>query len=58
MIEAMAASESLLAAADTTDNPHVVSVALFAYGFARRDSDPVVAYDVLRRGLRISSRQR
>ena len=52
--EAMAASESLLAAADATDNPHVVSVALLAYGMARRDSDPVAAYDVLRRGLGIS----
>jgi predicted ATPase/class 3 adenylate cyclase len=52
--EAMAASESLLAAADATDNPHVVCVALLAYGFARRDSDPVVVYDVHRRGLRIT----
>ena len=50
----MAASESLLAAADATDNPHVVCVALLAYGFARRDSDPVVVYDVHRRGLRIT----
>jgi hypothetical protein len=52
--EAMAASESLLAAADATENPHVISVALFAYGLARRDSDPVAAYDVLRRGLRVA----
>jgi tetratricopeptide (TPR) repeat protein len=52
--EAMAASESLLAAADATDNPHAASVALSAYGMARRDSDPVAAYDVLRRGLRIT----
>jgi predicted ATPase len=52
--EAMAASESLLAAADANDNPHVASVALSAYGMARRDSDPVAAYDVLRRGLRIT----
>src|SRR5262249_31801494 len=52
--EAIAASESLLAAADAADNPHVVSVALSAYGFARSDSDPGSAYDVLRRGLRIT----
>src|SRR6476620_9128680 len=52
--EAMAASGSLLAAAHATENPHVVSVALFAYGLARRDSDPVAAYDVLRRGLRVA----
>ncbi len=52
--EAMAASESLLAEADATDNPHVVSLALFAYGFARRDSDPLAAYGVLRRGLGIA----
>jgi predicted ATPase/class 3 adenylate cyclase len=52
--EAMAASENLLAAADATENPHVISVALFAYGLARRDSDPVAAYDVLRRGLRVA----
>ena len=52
--EAMAASESLLAAADAIDNPHAVSVALFAYGLARRDSDPVAAYDVHRRGLRFT----
>jgi hypothetical protein len=52
--EAMAASGSLLAAAHATENPHVVSVALFAYGLARRDSDPVAAYGVLRRGLRVA----
>ena len=52
--EAMAASESLLAEADATDNPHVVTLALFAYGFARRDSDPLAAYGVLRRGLGIA----
>jgi predicted ATPase len=52
--EAVAASGSLLAAADATENPHVVSVALFAYGLARRDSDPVAAYDVLRRGLKVA----
>lgn len=51
--EAMALSEGLLGT-DATDNPHVVSWALFAYGFARGDADPELAYDVLRRGLRIA----
>ncbi|HEX9176037.1 MAG TPA: hypothetical protein VF874_08065 [Mycobacterium sp.] len=51
--EAMAVSEGLIAT-DATDNPHVVSWALFAYGFARGDADPELAYDVLRRGLRIA----
>jgi predicted ATPase len=52
--EARATSEGLLAAADATDNPHVASYALLAYGFARRDGDPVAAYDVLRRGMTIA----
>ena len=41
--EAMAVSAHLLALADTTDNPHLARYALLAYGFARRDTDPVVA---------------
>jgi hypothetical protein len=52
--EAMAASEALLTAADATDNPNVVSYALLVYGIAHRDADPVAAYDVHRRGLRIA----
>ena len=50
----MKTSEGLLAAADATDNPHVVSLALLAYGYARRDADPCAAYYVRRRGLRIA----
>ena len=49
--EAMAASEGLLAAADAAENPHEVVYALFAYGIARRDTDPAAAYDLHRRGL-------
>jgi hypothetical protein len=52
--EALAASEGLPAAANATGNPHVASFALLAYGFARRDVDPVAAYDALRRGLGIA----
>lgn len=52
--EAMAASEGLLAAIAAVENPHMVSYAMAAYGFAYRDADPVAAYDVLRRGMRIA----
>lgn len=52
--EAMKTSEGLLAAADATDNPHVVFLALLAYGDALRDADPVAAYYVRCRGLRIA----
>ena len=50
----MAASQGLLAAADATDNPNVACFALLAYGFAYRDADPVSAYEVLSRSLRIA----
>ena len=32
---------SLVVTDDATGNPHVVSLALLAYGYARRDADPV-----------------
>jgi hypothetical protein len=54
MDEAMAASEGLLAAADTVDNPNLISWTLLAYGFAYRDADPVGARGILSRGLRIA----
>ena len=41
--EATAASEELLAAADTTDNPNLAAWALFAYGMAHRDVAPAAA---------------
>ena len=50
----MAVSADLLALADATDNPHLACYALLAYGFARRDTDPVVALKVLSRGHRIA----
>ena len=52
--EATAASEELLAAADTTDNPNLAAWALFAYGMAHRDVAPAAAYEALRRGLTIA----
>jgi hypothetical protein len=51
--DAMKTSEDLLAA-DATDNPHVVSLPLLAFGYARRDANPCAAYHVHRRGLRIA----
>jgi hypothetical protein len=52
--EAIAASESVRAAAEATDNPGVLAWALFAYGFAHLDADPAGAYEALRRGLTIA----
>ena len=52
--EATAASEELLAAAETTDNPNLAAWALFAYGMAHRDVAPAAAYQALRRGLTIA----
>ncbi len=52
--EALAESEELLTAAETTDNPQRASFALFAYGIARRNTDPPVAYRALSRGLAIA----
>ena len=52
--EAMAAAKGLIDAAEATRNPHALSYALFAYGIAFRDADPVRALDALRRGLVIA----
>jgi predicted ATPase len=49
--EAEAAYDGLLADAEATRNPYVVSLALLAYGFAYGDADPVAAYGASRRGL-------
>ena len=50
----MAAANGLIDAAEATHNPCALSFALFAYGFAFRDADPVRARDALRRGLVIA----
>ncbi len=52
--EALAKSENLVAAAKATDNPLVICYALVAFGYARRDTDPVAAYEGHRRGLTIA----
>ena len=52
--EAMAAATGLIDAAEATHNPCALSYALFAYGFAFRDADPVGALDAVRRGLVIA----
>jgi hypothetical protein len=49
--EAMTAAEGLIEAAEATQNPFVLSIALLAYGLAVRDVDPVAARDALRRGM-------
>jgi hypothetical protein len=52
--EAMAATDGLIEAAETTDNPYALSFALLAYGLAFRDADPVRSLAALRRGLVIA----
>ena len=52
--EAMAAATSLIDAAKATDNPGVISLALYAHENAFRDADPVASLDALRRVLVIA----
>ncbi len=52
--EAMNSADGLIEAAEATGNPHVLSFALFAYGAAFRDVDPVGALNALGRGLVIA----
>uniref|UniRef100_UPI003F9BCBFB ATP-binding protein n=2 Tax=Mycobacterium sp. TaxID=1785 RepID=UPI003F9BCBFB len=52
--EARVAANGLIEAAEATRNPHALSNALNAYGFALRDTDPDRALDALRRGLVIA----
>jgi hypothetical protein len=54
--EALTVSEHLVAAAEATDNPLVLCYTLVAFGYPRRDSDPVAAYEAFRRGLTIAIR--
>ena len=49
--EAIATAEGLIEDAEVTRNPHVMAFALYTYGLAHADSDPVRAREVLRRGL-------
>jgi predicted ATPase len=49
--EAMDSADGLIEAAEATGNPHMLSLALLAYGLAFRDADPVGALNALGRGL-------
>ncbi len=52
--DARAAADGLIDAAEATGNPHVLSFALYVYGFAFGDTDPAGALDAMRRGLVIA----
>jgi predicted ATPase len=52
--EAIAATDGLIEAAETTGNPYALSLALLAYGIVFRDADPVRSLAALRRGLVIA----
>ena len=52
--EAMAAATGLVDAAEATRNPYVLSYALYTYGLAFRDADPLLSLEARRRGLAIA----
>jgi hypothetical protein len=52
--EAMDCADGLIEAAEATSNPSMRAFALFAYGVAFRDADPVGALNALGRGLVIA----
>ena len=52
--EARAAANGLIEAAEAIHNPYVLANALYGYGYAFGDADPVRALDALRRGLGIA----
>ncbi|MGB9305715.1 MAG: adenylate/guanylate cyclase domain-containing protein, partial [Mycobacterium sp.] len=52
--EARAAANGLIEAAEATHNPYALSFALYGYGSAFSDADPVRALEALRRGLMIA----
>jgi predicted ATPase/class 3 adenylate cyclase len=52
--EAMAAAGGLADIAEATHNPHTLSLALMAYGFAWRNADPDRAMEAMHRGLAIA----
>jgi predicted ATPase len=52
--EAMDSADGLLEAAEATGNPHLLALALWAYGAAFRDADPVGALNAVGRGLVIA----
>jgi hypothetical protein len=52
--QAIAAAEGLIDTAEATRNPHTVSLALLAYGFAWRSADPDRAAVAMHRGLAVA----
>lgn len=52
--EGMATSKDFLEVADSTDNPHIASYALLAYGLAYHDADPAASYAAHHRGMQIA----
>jgi predicted ATPase len=52
--EARAAANGLIEVAGATNNPYVLSSALFVHAYAFRDADPAAALDAARRGLVIA----
>jgi hypothetical protein len=52
--DARAAANGLIHAAEATPNPYVLSLVLWAHGYAFRDAHPAGALDGLRRGLVIA----
>jgi hypothetical protein len=52
--EAVDCADGLIEAAEATGNPHLLALALFAYGVAFRDADPVGALNALGPGLVIA----
>ena len=52
--EARAAANGLIEAAEATHNPWALANALYTYGYAFGDADPVRALEALRRGLVIA----
>jgi hypothetical protein len=52
--EARTAAKGLVDAAEATQNPYLLSFALWAHGYAFRNTDPVRALEALRRGLMIA----
>ncbi|MGB9223186.1 ATP-binding protein, partial [Mycobacterium sp.] len=52
--EAMDSADGLIEAAEATGNPSVLTLALYAYGLAFRDADPVGALNAVGRGLVIA----
>ena len=52
--EALSAATGLIEAAEVSDNPTALSVALLAHGYIFREADPARAMAALRRGLTIA----